>query len=369
MKGYIRKRGNSYRVEIHIGYTADGKRIRHSETVGNKKAAEKYLRQKLDELETEGGIRARSVETFEGYLLRWLDVCARQRVRQRTWESYSENVARYVTGTQLGRQALATITPADIQELYSQIGRAHAVRHLHAVIRQALQQAVRWREVSVNAALSVDLPKTRKPEHRILAAADFPRFVASAQQEPRNGAMWVLALATGMRPEEYLGLLWSDFNETMRRVTIQRALVRPRKIKAGEPSWRFEPPKTERSRRTLVLEPETVFLLKQHRARQAEEKLLAGPAYTDHNLVFAAELGQPLRQTDLCTRTLKRILKRAGLPENLTMYSLRHAAATALLKDRESLKVISEMGIAAYPLRPTPTCTSPTTCLRRPPAN
>lgn len=59
MRGYIRKRGRGYRVEIHIGYDANGKRLRHMKTLSNKKAAEKYLRQKLDELETEGAVRSK----------------------------------------------------------------------------------------------------------------------------------------------------------------------------------------------------------------------------------------------------------------------------------------------------------------------
>jgi integrase len=331
MRGHITKRGSGYRVEIHIGYDPDGKRLRHRKTLSTKKAAEKYLRTKLDELETEGGIRARSLETLEDYLRRWLEVCAKHRVRQRTFEDYTFVVNRHIVGSQLATKPLTTITPADIQELYTKILSGgtgpHGVRKLHAVIRQALGQAVKWRELSQNPALFVDLPRvTRKPQLRLVHADEFPRFVKAALQEPRHGALWVLALATGMRPEEYLGLQWPDFATDFRKLTIHRVLVRPMKLVKGEPAWRFEAPKTEKSRRTLSLEPEMVLLLKQHRAQQNQEKLLAGPAYECSDLVFATEFGQPLRVDNLRNRNLKRILQRAGLPTDRNLYSLRHSA-------------------------------------------
>ena len=140
-----------------------------------------------------------------------------------------------------------------------------------------------------------------------------------------------------------MGLQWPDFCPKSRKVTIHRVLVRPAKVVPDQPRWRFEAPKTEKSRRTLALEPEMSMLLRHHRAQQNEEKLAAGPAYTDSGLVFATELGEPLRLDNLRNRNLRRILARAGLPTNLTLYSLRHSAATALLKDRESLKVVSEL--------------------------
>ena len=94
MRGYITKRGRGYRVEIHLGYGPDGKRIRHRKTLSTKKAAEKYLRTKLDELEAEGAIRVRTLESFHSLLLRWLEVCASKRVREKTLEHYQGSVRR-----------------------------------------------------------------------------------------------------------------------------------------------------------------------------------------------------------------------------------------------------------------------------------
>ncbi|MFA7482199.1 MAG: site-specific integrase [Vulcanimicrobiota bacterium] len=348
MRGYITKRGRGYRVEIHLGYGPDGKRIRHRKTLSTKKAAEKYLRTKLDELEAEGAIRVRTLESFHSLLIRWLEVCASKRVREKTLEHYQGSVRRYVADHAIGRQSFSSITPTDIQALYSEMQERgvgpHGVRKLHAVIRQALDQAVKWREIPANPALSVDLPKAKKnKEMKLIAPADFPKFVAAALEEKRNGVLWVLALSTGMRPEEYLGLTWSDFHKGFQKFTINRVLVRPVKVKEGKPHWRFEAPKTKRSRRTLAIDPQLAKLLRVHRAVQNQEKLKAGPAYDDHGLVFANELGGPLYLANLRNRELKRILKRAGFDQKITPYCLRHSAATSLLKDRESLKVVSSV--------------------------
>ena len=348
MRGYITKRGKGYRVEIHLGYGPDGKRLRHRKTFSTKKAAEKYLRSKLEELETEGVIRTKSLDTLWAFLERWLEVCAKQRVRLRTYEAYVGTARRYLGKHKLGRQPISSITPNDIQSLYSElqangVGPA-GVRKLHAVIRQALDQAVKWRELGSNPALSVDLPKLKKNrEMKLVAPADFPKFASAALEEPRLGVLFVFALLTGMRPGEYLGLRWSDFNEDFRKVTIQRTLVRTRKVTEETKAWRFEAPKTKRSRRTLALDTVLVKHLKRHRAHQNSEKLLAGEAYDDFGLVFANELGGPLYLCNLRNRNLKKILKRAGLHEGITMYALRHSAATALVKERESLKVVSAM--------------------------
>ena len=348
MRGYITKRGKGYRVEIHLGYDSNGKRLRHRKTLSTKKAAEKYLRSKLAELESEGTIRVNSLDAFLPFLERWLEVCAKQRVRKRTHECYEATVHRHVKGHPIGKQPLSTITPQDIQCLYGDMQKQgcgpSGVRKLHAVVRQALDQAVKWRELTMNPAHSVDLPKIKKNrEMKVVAPGDFPKFAKAALQEERLGVLFLLAILTGMRPGEYLGLQWSDIHDDFGKVTINRVLVRPNKIKEDEPHWRFEAPKTKKSRRTLVLDKALTKHLKRHRAQQNSEKLLAGEAYEEHGLVFANELGGALFLANLRNRALKRILRRAGLDHGITMYSLRHSAATALVKDRESLKVVSAM--------------------------
>ena len=84
-------------------------------------------------------------------------------------------------------------------------------------------------------------------------------------------------------------------------------------------------------------------LLAQHRVQQEQEKEAAGSAYEDNGFVFATTIGTPLHSANLRNRDLKRILKRADLRDDITLYSLRHSAASALLKDRESLRIVADL--------------------------
>ena len=111
----------------------------------------------------------------------------------------------------------------------------------------------------------------------------------------------------------------------------------------GERNWRFELPKTKKSRWALALEPEMAELLAKHRVHQKVEREAAGSAYEDDGFVFATTIGTPLHSDNLRNRDLKRILKRAGLRDDITLYLLKHGAATALLKDRESIRIVADL--------------------------
>lgn len=360
MRGYIEKRQRndgkySYRVEVFVGTDPDtGKKVRHKKTFARKKDAEAYLQLALTDLATEGVIRNRSNGTLESYLRRWLDVAARPRLRPKTFEDYENNLKRYVLPRKkLARKALRTVTPADIQELYGQVqeevqkrGRgtgATTVRYLHTILRSAFNQAVKWREVALNPVLFVDRPKIERKERAIVSHEDFPAFFRAAMEQDRNGLVWVCALATGARPEEYLAWQWRDVDWSACEIRILRALVRPRKRKKDEPAWRFEPVKTKAGRRVVAVPSEVMFLLRKLQAEQAEEKLLAGEAWEDNGLIFCNRLGGPLHQMNLARRDFKQIIKRAGLNRKLTPYSLRHSCASGLLAMGEDIGQVSSL--------------------------
>jgi integrase len=131
-----------------------------------------------------------------------------------------------------------------------------------------------------------------------------------------------------------LGLKWTDLDDN--RLHVQRSLSR--RDGAG---WELKEPKTTRSRRVVPLPVTAVRVLAQHKVRQAEERLKAGPAYADHGLIFATRMGEPLDYRVVVKRHFKRVLDRAGLG-SLRPYDLRHTCATLLLKAREHPKVVSE---------------------------
>jgi integrase len=214
---------------------------------------------------------------------------------------------------------------------------ARTVRYTHAVLTSALKQAVKWLMLSHNPAASVDLPKATRKEMKALSAKEAERFL-SAASEDRWAMVFALALTTGMRPEEYLALQWKDIDLGRGIATVQRVIVWNRK--GG--GWSFTEPKTSKSRRSIPLPASILRFLRSHKRHQGEQRLKAGAKYQPHDLVFATKEGAPLLIRNLLRRHFKPILIRAGLPESIRLYDLRHTCATLLLTANEHPKIVSE---------------------------
>jgi integrase len=154
----------------------------------------------------------------------------------------------------------------------------------------------------------------------------------------RLEALYVLALHTGMRRGELLGLKWEDVDLDGSIVRVRRTLTRTgngKRLALGEP-------KTKKSRRTVKLTQRAVEALKRHRARQAEEKLKAGSLYEDWGLVFAGEVGNLINPSNLRQRSFAPLLKRRGLPR-ITFNDLRHTCASLLFQKNVHPKLVQEL--------------------------
>lgn len=162
-------------------------------------------------------------------------------------------------------------------------------------------------------------------------AQDFLKAAAAM----RHGLIFEFALLTGMRPEEYLALQWSDVDMTSGAAQIKRALIRHKK------GWSFEEPKTARSRRTVFLPAPLLRKLISHKRKQAETRLKLGEAWQAFDLVFCGEQGTPLSIPNITYRYFRPILEKAKLPR-IRLYDLRHSCATLLLMAEENPKVVSE---------------------------
>ncbi|MEW6731883.1 MAG: site-specific integrase [Acidobacteriota bacterium] len=162
------------------------------------------------------------------------------------------------------------------------------------------------------------------------------RFLAAAVQS-RYGAVFEFALATGMRPGEYLGLQWRDVDLEKGIVTVKRSLIWKNK---GD-YYYFSEPKTLRSNRSIPLPRSVIFSLIKHKRKQAEERLRAGASYGNLDLIFATPEGSPLKPRNM-REAFKVVLKNAGLSSSIRLYDLRHTCATLLLVAGENPKVVSE---------------------------
>ena len=154
-----------------------------------------------------------------------------------------------------------------------------------------------------NIADAVKAPQGHKKEVTPLTLAEV-KVLLSAASGDRLETLYITAIHTGLRRSELLGLKWTDIDLDARTLSVQRSL---------DKDGTFNPPKRNKSRRTVKLTAQAAEALKGHRARQNEERLQLGSLWEDWGLVFPNRSGKPMNADYLYHRGFKPLLKRAGL--------------------------------------------------------
>jgi integrase len=213
-----------------------------------------------------------------------------------------------------------------------------SVRYVHTILHRALADAVRWGRLARNPADAADAPRERAAGKRAVEAwsvADLRLLLdASRSSGDRYYAAWVVLATTGARRGEVLGLRWCDVDLEQARASVVQTVV------AIRHEVSFGTPKTAAGRRPLSLDAGTVAVLREWRARQAEERLKLGPGYRDHDLVFAKVTGEPLHP-ERFSREFDRRVERWRLPR-LSLHGLRHTWATLALEAGVHPRVVQE---------------------------
>jgi len=292
-----------------------------------------------------GTYREPSKLTVAEWFTIWLNDYMKPSLRPTTWESYKYQVNGHIIPA-LGHLKLAQIQTAHLQKLYNDKlngGRLDSkdgglspksVRYIHTVIHSCLEQAKKEGMITVNPADAVKLPKLEQKEICYLDSEGIKKFLDAAKAS-KHFIAFFLALNTGMRRGELLGLRWKDIDFENGQLSINQGLVR-----VSDRGLIFQEPKTKLSKRTINLSPKVMAMLKEHKKKQNEFKLLAGGAYQKElDLVFANELGEPLDPRAF-TRAFERIVKKADL--DVTFHDLRHTFATIALEEGTDVKTIQE---------------------------
>ncbi len=338
MAGSIRKRGKSWAVIYDAGRDpVTGKRRQVWRTVRGTKADAQRELARLQHLSATGIDIAPERLTVNQYLERWLVDYASARVAPSTLIRY-RGLLRVHVAHRIGGQLLARLKPIHLQEVYSAMLRdgsaPRTVLHVHRVLHEALDRAVKWDLIHRNPVDAVDPPRPAKHDAPALTVDQVNAIIREASTTPYGGVVQV-AVMTGLRQGEVLGLRWAD-------VALDRAVLSVRQSAQRLPgeAISFRQPKTHRSQRPVSLSPALVAFLRAHRLSQLEHRLLLGAAYDDHDLVFATALGTPIDAGNL-RRAWTAIAAAAGL-RGLRFHDLRHAHATLLLSAGVHPKVVSE---------------------------
>jgi integrase len=285
--------------------------------------------------------------TVADHLRGWLET-VRPTIRATTFVSYEGHVRLHIVPL-LGRIPLGKLTPADVRRLLAHRLEAGAsprsAQYTHAVLSRALRQAERDGDIRRNVAALVTPPRVRQHEISPLDP-DQARTLLDAAKGDRLHALYAVATALGLRQGEALALRWqdTDLHAGLLRVTatLQRVPVMLRGPDDGGRGtrYRLEPPKTAKGRRTLPLPGMVTSALRDHRVRQLEERLAAGAAWQEWDLVFTTTIGTPLDARNV-SRAFTNLLDRAGLPR-IRFHDLRHSAATLMLAQGVDARTIME---------------------------
>jgi integrase len=357
MRGSIRKRyQGSWNIILDIGYQFDpetGKQKRAQKwfTVqGTKRDAEKKLAELLHNLHRSEYVEPSKL-TMGEWLHEWLETAIKPpNKRLRTYETYKSVIERHLN-LELGHIRLQQLRPTDIKRYYNGSALSPTTLEQHQTLLHSALKAAQLQGLVQRNVASLVIGKPHRPEGHEDAlkhcweAEEARRFVAAAKVwGPQPAAFYTLALDTGARKGELCGLKWMDIDLDAGIVAVVRQLIKPGRNPV------FGPLKNGESR-TISIAPETVVLLRRHKAHQAELKLANGTHYHDHGLVFAKEwehlqrhgdtLGHPLPMNSLGQQEYARIIAQAGV-RRIKFHGLRHTCATLLLQAGVPIKVVQE---------------------------
>jgi integrase len=272
------------------------------------------------------------------YLERWLVDSLLDTVRPTTYERY-EQIVRIHVRPALGSVKLKNLTPVHVRGLYREKLEAglsaRTVQYIHVTLHKALKQAVQDGLIPRNATEAVKAPQVRREEMRPLSG-DQVKVLLEVARGDRLEALYVLAIHTGLRQGELLGLKWEDVDLESGTLRVRRTLVTAK----GGPV--LTAPKTKGSRRSVKLTQGAVEALRSHLKHQLQEIDRAGSLWRENGLMFASESGEPLDRRYLTSCRYKALLKRAELPM-IRFHDLRHTCATLLLSKNVNPKIVSEM--------------------------
>jgi integrase len=276
--------------------------------------------------------------TLEEFLARWLRDSVKPSVKAKTYEGY-ESIVRVRVVPYLGKKKLAKLSALDVQGLYTTLAAAglaaRSIQHTHRVLHRAFEQAMRWNLIMRNLCDGAQAPRAERSEMQVWTPEQAQAFQAATSSH-RMGALYTLALSTGMRQGELLGLKWTDVDLSSATLTVRRSLQWQRERK-----YQFVEPKTSRSRRRIHLSKAAVSALRSHKDRQAFLQREAGEFWQEQDLVFCDDLGGPLAPSHQ-TATFKEAAAANGLPV-IRFHDMRHTAATILLAKGVHVKLVSEM--------------------------
>ena len=310
-----------------------GKQIQRSITDKSKKVVAQKLKAAVAAIDA-GAYKAPCKMTVS----QWLDIWVAEylsNVKPLTKHNYNKQVQKHFKPA-FGAFKLDALDTHTIQRFYNSLSASglspKTVKNLHGILHCALQQAIACDYLSRNPADACKLPKVTKPEIKPLEPVEIARLLKEAEQDDYCN-LFIVAMFTGMRQGELLGLAWEcvDFNSGI--ITVKQQL----QCKDG--SYFLETPKSGKNR-TILPAPIVMDALRNQLQRQQIEQEQAGKMWDNQfNLVFTDTLGKYLVRRTV-VKHFKKISQRAGISDDARFHDLRHSFAVSSLYAGDDIKTV-----------------------------
>ncbi len=267
-------------------------------------------------------------------------------IKPSTWKNYANLVKNHILPMRknykekevgLGDKEIGNMTFRHIQDLINHMFKTSElsdenIQKCYALIKESLKQAKVEKKISENPAEFVKRPTSRKKEMKVWSLEEAHKFLKTAK-ENRYYIVFLLALTTGMRQGEILGLRWQDVDFERRIVSVTQILTHDGKgFESGA--------KTKAGSRPIKVDVETMKELSDHLRKSKEEKMANRSIYQDNGLVACTSLGTPVSPRNI-NRSFHRLIEKANVTK-IRFHDLRHTHATFLIKNRETPQSIAD---------------------------
>lgn len=311
---------------------------------GNKRKAERMLRERLAEEERKAPSGEATNILFTDYLQRWLALSER-RVDEVTMQSYRMLSLRHVLPWFQKRcLTLSEVSRKVIQEFLDEKGRCgrldgkgglgpKSLRELKNILNQTLNEAVREELLTVNPCNLLRLPPKETSRAQFYTSEQLKALLTAVKEEPLYPLIRT-AVVYGLRRSELLGLKWDSLDFENDTLAIRHTVVKVYSTVAKDKT------KTKSSYRSFPLPPEMRDLFLSLRADQERNRRLLGKDYVQTDYVFCWPDGRPFT-SDYVSHRFGKLLKKYGLP-HIRFHDLRHSCASFFINQGCDLKQVQE---------------------------
>lgn len=326
-----------WRASISVGSDENGKYIR-KQFYGK---TQKEVKEKLEEFKKQmslGALPSDDKLTLEHWYYTWLFDYRVKDLKPKSFEKYEGIYRNYIKDSTIGKIKLKDLRATHLQKHYNELLDIYnkpvsTVKSLNTRLKPCLAEAEKQGYIQKNYCKMVTLPKDNTTKEIKVLSSEQQKLFIEAIKGHNLEMLFLVALSTGLRLGEILGLKWSDIDFNTGTLTVNRTLQRVTQIDRNdnrESKVIEQLPKTKNSIRTIPIPKNILIKLKDHRLEQSKNRLKLGDLYSNNNYVFCDKLGYPI-DDKRPARNLKSILTKLNI-EPIKFHGLRHTYATRLFE-------------------------------------